>query len=463
MKTRIGIVGGGFSGTMIVRHLVSQKDTSFKITLFNSVNQVARGMAYSPKSESLLLNVVASKMSAFHDDPNHFLNWCATSGRYKDLSIEQLGNSFLPRVVYGRYLGELWDETIQIARKNGHQIAVIPKYLDRIDSIDNEFKMHWFSQSILVDYLILATGNQLPGNPKINNSFFYKSDFYQKNPWDIKFERLTSNLPILILGNGLTMVDTVVELREKGFKQLIYSVSPNGFNILPHRAQVAKLNIELFDVSGDFHLLDLIKVFKKNLSLIKSSGGSFDSLVDALRPKTQEIWQRLSLEDKRYFLKKLRHLWGVARHRIPLESYRFIESERKNGGLKMLAGNVHELRLINGIVEAEIFNRKRKIIEKNLFSCVINCTGPETKIDAQGVGLLHQMKKDGLISQDELQLGLLVNDQFQIINSKNDHVLNMFAIGNLLKGKLWESTAINELREQAFQISSQIIKQVSKS
>ena len=46
-----------------------------------------------------------------------------------------------------------------------------------------------------------------------------------------------------------------------------------------------------------------------------------------------------------------------------------------------------------------------------------------------------------------------VND-FKVKNTHNTE--HFYAIGNLLRGELWESTAINELREQAIQLSIQI-------
>lgn len=47
-----------------------------------------------------------------------------------------------------------------------------------------------------------------------------------------------------------------------------------------------------------------------------------------------------------------------------------------------------------------------------------------------------------------LFLGIEADDQFRTLDSdSNTH--NIYALGPLLKGKLWESTAVNELRTQA--------------
>jgi uncharacterized NAD(P)/FAD-binding protein YdhS len=73
------------------------------------------------------------------------------------------------------------------------------------------------------------------------------------------------------------------------------------------------------------------------------------------------------------------------------------------------------------------------------------------------------LKNDGLIIQDELMLGVEVNKYYQIIDVHQKVEENMYAIGSLLKGRLWESTAINELRAQAKEIAEQLINQISKS
>ena len=86
------------------------------------------------------------------------------------------------------------------------------------------------AQKVDIDVCVIATGNQIPKNPRITNSVFYQSSNYFQNPW-IKDSviNLKTELPVLIVGNGLTMVDTIIGLKEQNFKGEIYSISPNGF------------------------------------------------------------------------------------------------------------------------------------------------------------------------------------------------------------------------------------------
>ena len=316
MTKRIVIIGGGFSGTMSVRHLVEQKKCKLSILIYNSNQDFSRGVAYNPESSKLLLNVVAGKMSAFPDKPNHFVEWCLVNEIGETNSIDLLKGSFLPRMTYGKYLSDVWFETQEIAVKNGHELNLIAEKATEIERYEDKFKIYSRTRIEFAEYIILATGNELPGNPQIKNVDFFKSNLYQQNPWRIDFSKISREEPILILGNGLTMVDTVMELRENGFQQKIVSVSPNGFNILPHRNFNFQYTGPIKDLKEDKSLLELLSLFKYELKKLNEFGISAEPLIDALRPNTQEIWQALTVEEKRIFMSRLRHHWGVARHRI---------------------------------------------------------------------------------------------------------------------------------------------------
>ena len=48
-------------------------------------------------------------------------------------------------------------------------------------------------------------------------------------------------------------------------------------------------------------------------------------------------------------------------------------------------------------------------------------------------------------------------DTFQIIDGNNNRHTNLFTMGSNLKGELWESTAVNELRIQAEKLAQFIM------
>src|SRR5580704_10632359 len=66
----IAVVGGGASGALIAAHLLKCADDDVHLTLIEPRAQVGRGLAYATENESHRLNVRASNMSAFPDDPD---------------------------------------------------------------------------------------------------------------------------------------------------------------------------------------------------------------------------------------------------------------------------------------------------------------------------------------------------------------------------------------------------------
>jgi uncharacterized NAD(P)/FAD-binding protein YdhS len=89
---------------------------------------------------------------------------------------------------------------------------------------------------VIADKVILATGNQPPANPRIASSSFYSNRNYFRNPWlHEAVNNLDPKKDVMIIGNGLTMADVVIGLREKNHEGKIYAISTNGFDLVPHR------------------------------------------------------------------------------------------------------------------------------------------------------------------------------------------------------------------------------------
>ena len=103
----IAIVGGGASGALMTAHLLKCAGGDVRLTLIEPRPQIGRGLAYGTENEIHRLNVRASNMSAFADDPDHFWRWLRANGRRGEDRF-----CFVPRLVYGRYLGGLIEDRV---------------------------------------------------------------------------------------------------------------------------------------------------------------------------------------------------------------------------------------------------------------------------------------------------------------------------------------------------------------
>ena len=77
----IAIVGGGASGALMTAHLLTCAGEAVRVTLIEPREQIGRGLAYATENVSHRLNVRASNMSAFPDEPDHFCNWLRANGQ----------------------------------------------------------------------------------------------------------------------------------------------------------------------------------------------------------------------------------------------------------------------------------------------------------------------------------------------------------------------------------------------
>lgn len=428
MPKKIAVIGGGFSGTMVIRQLIDQ---GFKgsIDRFCIMNSQTLGPAYSLESTNLLLNVRSQNMSAFADKPNHFIEFLQRN--HPKISFP---DEFVPRAIYGHYLTAIWKETQILAGQLNIQLQI---------------KENETPDFTVYDALVLATGNEPPRFPKELPNQLKDSPFYHGNPWSISFDRIHNKLPIFILGNGLTMVDAVISLRAAGFQQKIIALSTHGFQMLSHpEIKHGKSDEKSPNQIDLLSLLHFFNVHRKELSFPQ-----FLNCVDSFRPLFPTWWMGFTPKEKKIFLSRLRHIWGTVRHRTPIEIGQIIQNERETGRLFVCAG-----KLVNAVGNENTLNLKYRSEEEEIqesVACIINCTGPETAITRMKNPVIQELYERKWISPDELDQGIKINTNHHIALGKAP--IPIFAIGNLCKGTLWESTAIGELRTQAKLIAKGIL------
>ena len=71
----VGIVGAGFTGTMLAVHLIELSRVPLRVILFDRTATFGNGTAYATPNAKHLLNVRVGNMSAYDADPDHFVRW----------------------------------------------------------------------------------------------------------------------------------------------------------------------------------------------------------------------------------------------------------------------------------------------------------------------------------------------------------------------------------------------------
>ena len=454
----ICIIGGGFSGVMVAVHLMRESKSPIHLVLVNSGYPLSKGIAYSSYSNKHLLNVAARNMSAFPDQPDHFLRWIKGHENYGVIDHEKLPGMFLPRNIYGHYLKDVFDAAIR--NKKDH-VTISFVHDEAIDIEHSGLMAHVYfriSPTVVAHQVVLATGNQVPQDPYLEDTSFYQSNHYFKNPWTQEsVNNLDTNKDVLIVGNGLTMVDVVLGLREKNHQGKIYSLSPNGFRILPHRT-ISPYTELVEEIRPPYDLNKLVSLFRKHLAILRREGGNGEMLVDTLRPLTQMIWQTWSLNEKKRFMYHIRHMWGVARHRLPMQIHALIQEMILDDKLEIIAGRLKSITEVNDQIAVNFIRRSDQKPYSITVDRVINCTGPQTDISKIKQPLIQNLFNRGLIDADEMKLGMRALPDGTIIGRNGMPSDSLFTIGSNLKGVLWESTAVPELRLQAKNLSKKLLE-----
>ncbi|HMQ02851.1 MAG TPA: FAD/NAD(P)-binding protein [Pyrinomonadaceae bacterium] len=448
---KITIVGGGASGTLLAVNLSSvSAETPLSITLVESRSRIGRGVAFSTKFDCHLLNVPAGKMSAFPDEPDHFLNWLTSNGHGFEAS------DFVPRRLFGEYLTALLDERCRMASGNV-RFASIEEEAVSLEVNGSTSKLHLASGTTIdVDAAVLAFGNFLPPHPTVPDLSFISANKYIRDVWaDDAFETVQPDDQVLIVGTGLSMVDVVLRLRSSGHKGKITSISTRG--LLPAVHKLGFHYDPFFDeIRGSTRITEIFTAVRKHARRAGEANSDWRAVIDSLRPYTQRLWQGLPIAEKRYFLQHLSRYWNAARHRMPPAVAAVIDEMQKEGSLEIVSGRLRHISIDNKgdfLVNA-IRDGEQSYLNANV---LVNCIASQSNFAHIESEFVRDLLAKGLISCDPLCQGLDATPDGQLLNAAGEPSVPLWTLGTALKGTLWETTAIPEIRVQAAKLAKRLV------
>ena len=449
---KIAIVGGGLSGCLMAIRLLKECKHRLSIYIIEKEKEnFARGVAYAQSSSLHPLNVRAGNMSLFPEDPDHFFNWLtAHAGEYHFQSPPDK-KQFIHRKIFGDYLHQAIDTALKHC--SAHEVKIVYDKIINIEKDDSGYVLNGEKENLITDAIIIATGNFPPSDPPFITQSIVQSRKYESYPW--KTGWLNSIKPdekILFIGSGLTMIDQVLSLHDKKHQGKIYSLSRNGR--LPH-AHIADPPLVLNETEVMKHATSSLQLFKWIRSIITQENNIY-RIIDGLRPYVQKIWQQWPLTEKQRFMRHLRPLWEVYRHRIPAESARILKQFEDKGQFTLFGGRIKHIHLVNGTLEVTFLEKKTRDLKTFTVDKIVNCSGPEVGYRKINDPFFMNLFMKGFACTDEMQMGLKINNDFQLINIEGTKTENIFTLGSLCKGTLWESTAVPDIREQAKKISAHI-------
>nr|WP_246447639.1 FAD/NAD(P)-binding protein [Novosphingobium flavum] len=429
----IAIVGAGFSGTLLAIHIL--RHGGRVVLVERDHTSIARGLAYGTRRPEHLLNVRASNMSAFPDDPGHFLRWMGFAER------EQV-NRFVPRLAYGRYLRELLmnalgksPDRIRIVESEAVD-AVVGPGSTRLDFADG--------RSLDVRAVVLAIGNCPPRLPPAFAGL--PGSIVISDPWQGAIDAVArAGGDVLLLGTALTAVDVILGLVGAGHQGRITALSRRGLVPLAHDAEAATIAfVSRPEGRGSWLLRHVRK---------RSERVGWRAAVDELRTHTQSLWRLHDEQAQRRFLRHLRPFWDAHRHRIAPAVAEKLEALQDSGRLRFAGGRILSAERSGPGLLLNWSPRGTGQTTTDHFDFAINCTGPEGDIHRIANPLLTSLIAQGRVRPDRHGLGIDVDRLGRAVDSAGGKQESLFVVGPLTKGEAWEAVAVPDIRRQVWELA----------
>jgi uncharacterized NAD(P)/FAD-binding protein YdhS len=452
---RIVVVGGGFSGAMSAVNVARLSEEPLQVTIVNDGHPVGRGVAYGLRRPEYVLNVAARNMSAFPDEPDHFLEWLRTRSEFESTPEIELRERFIPRQIYGDYLRSIVQHHLQSPGdiRPVSSDFVVGQVVD-VEQSEVGCRVRLADGSTIeADRVVLATGNEppalLPGAEALA-----EHPAWVGNPWQAWEERLPPHDgSVVILGTGLTAVDVIITLRALGWLGRIHAVSRHGWFPNSHFRGIEYPDFPPPDVDlAALGLDELLTLIEKHCGVLHERNANPAIIVDKLRPYTQRIWSRFSTDERLAFAKNHAARWNVFRHRIAPDLYSQLTSSQLTGQLQVHADGIEKLEACHDRIHVLLAHGEP--LEGDL---VLNATGPSTKFTATQSVLLQNLLRRGLVAPDDTDMGIRVDPDHTVLTADGDRSPWLLALGPTLKGTYWETIAVPELRVQARRVAETLL------
>lgn len=457
---RIAVIGAGFTGSVLVAHLLREATSPIDVTLIEQSGDLGKGLAYSTPNSTHLLNVRASNMSAFPADPGHFLSWLwANDG---ENVIPPSGHGFVSRGRYGDYIRAVLDTARQEAPAHVDFRVIHGGVTDLVESPDGVSIQIDGGDLLAVDQAVLCIGHFPPSIPAAVGEEALASGAVIADPWDLSaVAAIPRDGHVMIIGTGLTMVDTVLTLLDQGHQGAITATSRRGLLPLVHVETRPFKSFLSADVSPG-SVLDVMIALRADVRRAREEGLDWRSAFDALRSHHHRIWRNLPLDERRRFLRHARPYWEVHRHRMAPQVASRIEAALASGQLRIRPGRLETVvpQPDGSGLSVCLRPREGEAVVGFDVDAVINACGPECDLRRVRHPLVRQLLDRGLVRPDALRLGLDVTDEGAVISGSGIPSTRLFVGGPAAKAPFWEMTAVPELRGQCARLAGHLLEQI---
>ncbi len=434
------IVGGGASGTLTAVQLLRRGGPGLAVTVVEPRASLGQGVAYGTPDPWHRLNVPAVTMSGLMEDPDHFWRWAGVPKEW-----------FPDRATYGRYLGALLDEA-----RDGSPVAFEHRR-SRVTAIDAAGPVHdpigvtlEGGGRLAADAVVIATGNELPAIPPFLHDVAASGDpRFVRDPWaGAALEAVMPGETVLIVGTGHTAMDLAASvIRGRGAGRVI-AVSRHGELPRTHEDPWRPRPPAPLFTAADVATWD--DPIGEAMRRIRAHPDGWRQALDSLRPINRELWLALDEPTRRRFVTELRREWEIHRSRLSAGVRRDIDAWAAAGTLVIVAAGIRSV--------APAHDGLRVETEAGTWTAghVLLATGPSESTSASP--LLAALVAAGVARPGRVDLGIDVDiATYRLLQPDGGAPRRVYALGPLIRGSVWETIAVPEIRGEAAGIATDIL------
>ena len=451
MFRRVAIIGGGAAAATLLGELLGLRTPQpLHLDWYTGAGVPPRGVAYGTTSERHLLNVRAASMSMFAGHPRGFLDFLQRD------DPSAAGTDFVPRRRYGDYLEAEVARALQQGRAYGHHVHAIPFAVDALVPERAGVTLIHGEESHRADAAVLALG-ALPPQPLAGVTVeALGSGRYAVDPWPLlaRAAALPPPSEVAVIGLGLTAVDVLLELSALWPQARFTAISRHGLLPEAHRHAAAAPTDDSAGLIEAMHEAPEIRRWLHLLREAMAQESDWRTVLDSLRPHTSGLWRELPHEQRARFLRHARWAWERARHRMAPQVLHALTALERDGRLRRRRGRVGSVVLAGDTLRLCVTHAgDAHTLDAGL---VIQTTGLHTDVRRTDHPLVRQLLTNAHISADPLGLGMQAASDGRLRHG-DGYWPHLFALGGLLRGTLWESSAMPEIRQQARVLADRLL------
>lgn len=438
----IGVVGAGFSGLALLAAL-RRHGFPGRLALIGTPSEFGCGYAYSTAAGNFLLNSRADRTGLHAGLPGGFADWLGLEGPAR--------SGFASRADFGAYLQA---ELQRLRADLGQRLVCIPARV-----VAAERGRRWrltLADGGRVDCrkLVLACGPLPSVAPNGTDRAALEHPRYIRDPLRPGvLDRLSRRGRVLLVGTGLTMVDSALALLDRGHSGPLLAVSRHGLLPLPHTQGVGSPCERVLPQGRRISSLAAFRLLRRAVA----AGDDWRALMDGLRDELPEWWRSCTATERGRFLRHLAPVWSVHRHRLPHRHWERLQEAMESGQLEVRAA--HILRLAPGprALRATLRWRGQAASHRVACTAVLQATGFSGQIGSSGNPLLASLHQAGWLRRDPLGLGLDSTRGGGVRSAGGRASPGLYALGALTRGEAWDISAVPELRRAADELAQRLV------